>query len=139
MAALRDKVDGPEVHFISHHQPGEPRKSAKELIEEIQVNHSGPGWEGDSVEREWSEAMLYFVKSKIETLAKDGFEKFKRNWLLIYDNWSLPALEREKAAQILLSKIIESNCFDTFDSVYIITEILQSSTLYCAMKQHLWK
>lgn len=118
---LRDKVDGPEVYFISHHQPGEPKKSANELIEEIQADLSGSGWAGDSVEREWSEAMLHFVKGKIETLAKEGFEKFKQNWLLIYDNWSLPVLDREKAAQFLSPKIIESNCFNSFSSVYIIT------------------
>lgn len=118
---LRDKVGGPDVHFISHHQPGEPKKPAKKLIEEIQANHSGSGWAGDSVEREWSEAMLHFVKGKIETLVKDGFEKFNQNWLLIYDNWSLPALDREKAAQFLLPKVIDSNSFDNFDRVYIIT------------------
>ena len=140
---LRDKVDGPEVHFISHHQPGEPKKPAKELIEEIQVNHSGPGWAGDSIEREWSEAMLHFVKGKIETLAKEGFEKFKQNWLLIYDNWSLPALDREKAAQFLLPKIIESNCFDNFDSVYIITGNLVCEFSNTVIVEHeindLWK
>lgn len=65
--------------------------------------------------------MLHFVKGKIETLAKEGFEKFKQNWLLIYDNWSLPALEREKAAQYLFPKLIESSCFDNFGSVFIIT------------------
>jgi hypothetical protein len=117
---LRDRVDGPEVYFISHHQPGEAKKPAKELIQEIQANQSGPGWVGDSVEREWSEAMLHFVTGKIETLEKEGFEKFERNWLLIYDNWSLPALDREKAAQFLLLKIKESTCFDSFDCVYII-------------------
>ncbi|MCP3178336.1 hypothetical protein MJO47_14620 [Desulfuromonas sp. KJ2020] len=118
---LRYKIAGPKVYFISRHQPGEPRKPAKKLIEEIQANHSGPGWEGDSVEREWTEAILYFVKNKIETLAKEGFEKFERNWLLIYDNWPLPALDRKKIAQFLFPKIIESNCFDNFDSVYVIT------------------
>jgi len=118
---LRDKVDGPEVYFISHNQPGEPKKPAKELIEEIQDNHSGSGWAGDSVETEWSEAMLHFVKGKMETLAKEGFEKFRQNWLLIYDNWSLPALDREKAAQFLLPKLIESDSFNSFGRVYIIT------------------
>lgn len=118
---LRDKVDGPEVHFISHNQPGEAKQSAKELIEEIQANHSGSGWAGDSVEREWSEAMHYFVKKKMETIAKEGFEKFKQNWLLIYDNWSLPALDRETAAQFLFPKLIESDSFNSFCRVYIIT------------------
>ena len=58
---LRDKVNGPEVYFISHHQPGESKKPAKELIQEIKVNHAGAGWTSDSVEREWSEAMFYFI------------------------------------------------------------------------------
>lgn len=133
---LRDKVDGPEVHFISHHQPGEPKKPAKELIEEIQANNSGPGWAGDSVEREWSEAMFHFVKSKIETLAKEGFEKFELNWLLIYENWNLPALDREKAVQFLLLKIIKSNCYDNFDSVYIITGNLVCDFSSTGIVQH---
>jgi len=118
---LRDKVNGPNVYFISRHQPGEAKKSAKELIEEIQADPSGPGWAGDSVEREWSEAMLHSVKGKIGTLAIEGFEKFKQNWLLIYDNWGLPALDRKKAAQFLLPKIIEADCFDSFSTVHIIT------------------
>ncbi|MBK1675039.1 hypothetical protein CKO35_17530 [Ectothiorhodospira shaposhnikovii] len=63
-AVLRDRVDGPEVYFISRHQPGEPSKRAKHLIEEIKANHAGSGWEGDSVEREWSEAMLHFVYAR---------------------------------------------------------------------------
>ena len=140
---LRDKVDGLEVHFISHHQPGEPKKPAKKLIEEIQANHSGPSWVGDSVEREWSEVMLYFVKGKIGALAKEGFEKFEQNWLLIYDNWSLPVLDREKSTQFLLPKIIASNCFANFDSVYIITGNFVCEFSNTGIVQHkindLWK
>lgn len=118
---VRDKGEGPEVYSISRHQPGELRKTAKELVEEIKADPSGPCWVGDSVEKEWSAAMLYFVKGKIEKLAKEGFEKFEQNWLLIYDNWSLPAPDREKAANFLLPKIRECNSFANFDSVYIIT------------------
>lgn len=140
---LRDKVDGPEVHFISRHQPDEPKKLAKELIEEIQANQSGTGWAGDSVEREWSEAMLHFVTGKLETFSKEGFEKFIMNWLLIYDNWSLPALDRDKAAQFLLPKLIESNCFNSFDSILIITGNLIYEFSNMGIAQHeinnLWK
>ena len=118
---LRDKVDGPEVYFISHHLPGEDKRPAKKLIKEIQANQAGDGWAGDSVEREWSEAMLHFVKEKIETVGKKGFEKFERNWLLIYDNWPLPALDRKKASQFLLPKLLKSTCFNSFDYLYIIS------------------
>lgn len=120
-AVLRDKVDDLEVHFISRHQPGEPSKRAKHLIEEIKANHASSGWEGDSVEIEWSEAMLYFVEGKIEALAKEGFNKFQQNWLLIYDNWSLPAVDQKKSSQCLFHKLIESKCFDSFCNIFIIT------------------
>ena len=82
-------------------------------------------------------------KGKIETLEKEGFEKFKQNWLLIYDNWSLPALDREKAAQFLLPKLIESDSFDSFGRVYIITGNLVCEFSITGIVQHqtneLWK
>jgi len=141
--ALRDKVDAPVVHFISHHQPGESKKHAKELIEEIKVNDSGFGWTGDSAEREWSDAMFHFVKGKIETFAKEGFETFEYNWLLMYDNWSLPAFDRKKAAQFLLSKLRESDSFGIFSSVFIITGDLICEFTDTGIVQHelnnLWK
>jgi hypothetical protein len=55
------------------------------------------------------------------TASKEGFEKFKKNWLLIYDNWTLPVPNRKKAAQFLFPEIIKTDCFDTFSTVYIIT------------------
>lgn len=140
---LRDKLDGPEVYFISRHKPEDQKKSAKKLIEEIHANHFDHGWEGDSVEREWSEVMLYFVKSKLETFAKEGFKKFKRNWLLIYDNWHLPEPNLELAAELLLPKIIECSCFDSFDSVYIFTgnHVCEFSSTGSMLHQmnNLWK
>jgi hypothetical protein len=80
---------------------------------------------------------------RFKTLAKEGFEKFRQNWLLIYDNWSLPVLDREKAAQFLPPKIIESNCFNSFSSVYIITGNLVYEFSNTGIVQHeinnLWK
>ncbi len=79
----------------------------------------------------------------IETLAKEGFEKFEQNWLLIYDNWSLPAPDREKAANFLLPKIRECNSFANFDSVYIITGNFINNFSNTGIVQHeindLWK
>lgn len=118
---LRDSIDGPDIYFISRHEPGEPKRNAQKLIHEIQTNNPGSGWPGDSVEREWSEAMLYFVNGKVETFADAGFEKYETNWLLIYDNWNLPAVDRKKASDLLLPKLNVSACFVSFDRVFIIT------------------
>lgn len=118
---LREKGIGPELSFLSHHQPGERKKSAKELIEEIKANNPGTGWAGDSVEREWAEAMSHSIERKAVTLMKAGFERFDDDWLLIYDNWSLPALERHKAAQFLSDLVTENKTLEKFGRIFVIT------------------
>jgi len=118
---LREKGHGPEMHFLSRSDPGETKKTAKDLIREIEANDAGEGWAGDSVEREWVEAIFYFVKQKVDKLLKDGFEKFDKDWLLIYDNWSLPALDREKAVPLLLSHINSGGVLQEFDFIFVLT------------------
>ena len=118
---LRENEGGSEVYFISHHKPGETKKTAKHLKKEIEENRAGSGWAGDSVEREWSEAMFHFINTKIDTLMKEGFERFDKDWLLIYDNWSLPALDHENAVPFLLKLSTDNGCFEKFDHIYIIT------------------
>ncbi|HLA04869.1 MAG TPA: hypothetical protein VJZ16_02685 [Syntrophales bacterium] len=118
---LREQGNGPDVFFISHHRPGETKKSAKKLVEEIEVNQAGDGWVSDSVETEWADAMSHFMKQKLATLQKEGFERFEQDWLLIYDNWPLPALDRRKAANFLQTLVNESAVLKEFARIYIIT------------------
>jgi len=80
---LREKGNGADVFFISHHQPGETKKSVKDLVEEIEANQPGDGWVGDSVETEWADAMFHFIERKVAKLRKDEFERFEQDWLLI--------------------------------------------------------
>ena len=44
---------------------------------------------GESVERDWVEAMLYVVARKAANFHKPGFARHASNWLLVYDNGSL--------------------------------------------------
>lgn len=118
---LRERGHGSEVYFISHKKPGEPKKKAKKLIEEIEKNIAGDGWEGGSVETEWAAAMLYFLEQKTDIARKEGFERFNEDWLLIYDNWSLPALDREEAAQVLHDLITRSDGLREFKRIFIMT------------------
>jgi hypothetical protein len=118
---LRERGHGPEVHFISHKKPGEPKKKTKKLIEEIEKNIAGDGWEGDSVETEWADAMFYFYKKKIDTVKKEGFERFDEDWLLIYDNWNLPAPDRDGAAQIFHELITYTGGLQEFKRILIMT------------------
>ena len=99
---LRRAGNGPDTHFIQRAQPGEPRKSRQQLIEEIKADDPGDGWAGDSPDREWAAAMFAFVSAKVVSSRKEGFQRFPENWLLIYDEWPLPDFNPEHAADILL-------------------------------------
>ena len=117
---LREKRYAPDEYFISHHKPGEPKKHKKELIKEIVTNRAGASWVGDSMEREWAEAMFHFIERKVVSLLKDGFDRFDLDWLLIYDNWN-PAVDRYKAATFLLKFVTENGVLQNFERIFIIT------------------
>lgn len=112
---------GPKVRFISNHRPGEARKPAGRLISELEANNGGDGWAGDSVEREWARAMNHFISRKISKLKAKGFERFDEDWLLIYDNWSLPALERETAVRMLFQSAGAEGTLGEFSSIFVLT------------------
>jgi len=118
---LREKGYGPNIYFYSRHQPGELRKSKKELIEEIEANHAGDGWTDNSVEIDWAGVMFHSIEQKVIKLLKVGFERFDQDWLLIYDNWSLPRVDRKKASTFLNEYAAKSNALYEFARIYIIT------------------
>ena len=129
---LRQKVDNDEMHFIWRHEPEEPVKKAKVLLKEIDENLYGPPWEGDSVEQNWSNAMLFFIRKKVVSMKKPGYKTCDKNWLLIYDNWPSPALNLEKGIEYLLDKLHQSSLEMHFNKVYIvemhnIIEVLNNS------------
>ena len=65
--------------------------------------------------------MFHFIEQKVTKLRKDGFDRFEQDWLLIYDNWSLPALDRRKAAPFLYKLVNERAVLHEFTRIYIIT------------------
>jgi hypothetical protein len=122
--ALRGKGYGPDMYFISHHQPEDtepekPKMLHKKRIREIETNQPYNGWIGDSVEKEWADAMLFFIEKKTEKLL-NGFDRFEEDWLLIYDNWGLPALNIYEATSIMLARISKSVAMSEFKRIYII-------------------
>jgi hypothetical protein len=100
---------------------GEPRKSRAE-IEAIASGHADSGgWAGESVEQDWAEAMLYVIRKKRDRFAQPGFRKFPENWLLIYDNWELPFIDRDRAAQKLSAELRLHQEATPFDRIFIET------------------
>ncbi len=66
---------------------------------------------GNSIERNWVEAIFDRVEHKVESFGKQGFVKHPDNWLLIYDNWSpIPRLDDDVAVECLGQRI-----FDLFE------------------------
>ena len=123
-AFLRSKGHGPEAYFPRPMILGEARKSGRQLIEEIEADEMGTGWCGDSVERSWVEAMLHFIRAKIEVARKDGFQLFGQNWLLMYDNWHAPALNREKGVVRLGQALELDPPWSTFERVFILDDLV---------------
>lgn len=120
--ALREKGHGPSTYFEPPSRIGERKKSRRELLTEIECNHPGSPWMGDSVEREWAEAMHHFAMNKAQIALSPGFDRFPRQWLLIYDNWPVPAVDVEDAGNHLHTLLAAESIFECFEKVFIMTE-----------------
>jgi hypothetical protein len=78
---------------------------------------------GDEIEIRWSEAIESFVSKKRKILNKNDFQKFEKNWLIVYDNWPAPALDYKKALPLLKDKvIIKQTGQHDFDSIFLLDE-----------------
>lgn len=109
-------IEGP--FFIRRHKPGEARVNGAALRSAAASDAPGDGWVGDSVEREWVVAMRAFISAKVEKAMKPGFQLFPENWLLMYDNWSLPAVDRVEAANRLYASMKDDD-FGPFQAIWI--------------------
>lgn len=117
---LREKEGlGPDVYFTPHVKPGESKKTSDELRREIEADESGSGWCGDSPEREWAAAMAHYVKEKMPKATAEGFVRYPANWLIVYDNWPLPAINYSKAATYLTPLLTEMAAFSVFDAIFV--------------------
>lgn len=80
---------------------------------------TGPGWEGSSVEIEYADAILDVMMSKTEKLRSQGFNRFTENWLAVYCNITLPALELEEANLFFVEKAMNYWSNTTFSRVFV--------------------
>lgn len=112
---------GKDFHFIRPAAAGEPRKSKKQLLQEIEANRFPPPMVGDSVERGWAAAIAHFVEMKVATAQKPGYTTYGEQWLAIYDNWPALALERQHGIALLQEQLLASDPFTVFDRIFILT------------------
>lgn len=84
-----------------------PVPSKKELRQYFTTSASkltGPGWDGDSVEREWAEGLFDTICKKTESINGPEYRAFPEYWLAVYDNLRGPALDLELAMEMLTAK-----------------------------------
>lgn len=93
---------------------GAPKKSLAELRSTAsKTKLTGPGWNGNEMEDEWSFAILDTSSRKTSKLNSEGSAKFDKNWLLIYDN--LDSGDIDLSCSYLVKGLEEywsKNCFD---------------------------
>lgn len=82
---------------------------------------TGPGWMGDSVEREWAAAASDTIAAKTASLNKPGYRAADAYWLVAYASSPGPALDIRVAAQFLspLEKPAERR---GFSAVFLLTD-----------------
>ena len=113
---------GRDTYLMRSAVVGEPRKSKKQLLAEIEEDRMPPPMMGDSVERGWAEAMAHCVDSKVASARKPGYAAHGEHWLAVYDNWPSPALERELALELLQESLKAGPAFAVFERIFILDE-----------------
>lgn len=135
--ALRADGFGADIHFVEQASIHDPVKSRAALLAEIEADDPGDGWVGDSVERNWAEAMAVFIARKTASALKPGYERYDRNWLMIYDNFTSPGLKHRSAVPYLRTHLGNAPPWPAFDRVFIadesvVIELAFDSTLFHA-------
>ena len=72
---------------------------------------SGPGWAGDSVEREWACAVHGAIEKKVERLNSPGFRTFSQNWLGTYASSPGPIFNSDVASKFLSASNLRCGTF----------------------------
>lgn len=119
IGALYEHRDYENLMHTPRFVPGEAPRPATELNRIACGDDPGPAWAGDSPEREWASAMHYFVRQKVEKLSKPGFGRYDQDWLLIYDNWPVPAINEALAASYLSEQLASSSPTIPFHAVFV--------------------
>lgn len=117
--ASRGQVD---PYFIRSVAVDEPRKRRGQLTAEISLNRLPPPMMGDSVERNWADAMAHFVRTKVASAKKPGYASYSEHWLAIYDNWPAAALQHHDALPVLREQLRPDDPFAVFERIFILDE-----------------
>ena len=89
--------------FLPRLRPGVQSLSPEDVRAYASGAKAGPPWEGDSVERDWANAISHFADKKLEKLRAGAYSDFSENWLLVHDEWAMrPVRAKEQALAVSL-------------------------------------
>ena len=117
-----DSVDVYPVPEIKFHDPPWSKKRVENYVKSTKRGRLPPPIMGDRVERNWKEAIIGFVIKKAKKYESNVIKRYPRNWLLIYDNWSVapPNWEVQRIIKELHQCLYTSELQNLFDRVFVM-------------------
>ena len=110
-----------KIYSLSLFQLGKPEMSTEDIRAHLKQDLLfGPPLMGDKPERDWAEYIKGTIQAKLLGLAKPGFKKFDKNWLLIYV--AIPFTNVDIDVALTYLEPCLPNIFAnivTFDTIYI--------------------
>ena len=90
-----------DASLFKYGHPEYSKEEIRRMAIQPATKLNGPGWEGDEPEQAWAKAIMDRIKAKVQSVSKAGFQKFDKNWLIIYDNTVEQILELDSIDQYL--------------------------------------
>lgn len=109
-----------DPRYIPIYSPGEKKRSRKEIENIARGRIPIKPIMGDSIEKNWIDAMMHIVKHKAAKFSSSEFMKHKNNWLLIYDDWSPAVPGYDDVAATLARWLFNSNWKSPFGKIFIL-------------------
>lgn len=124
--AIRERKYPDALIFGQRFQSGKDARSFTNEERENIANGSRTGsiWVGNMAEKQWAEAMEYFIGNKTEKLRADNYSEFSNMWLLVQDEWRVPIItsdldEVQLAVELLLKRIDKFFIQPCFSAIHI--------------------
>jgi hypothetical protein len=120
--AIRNEESPGQAIDPSLFRPGVEPASRDEVRARLRGGMHGYGWSGNSVEREWADAVVDRTSIKSRTLAEAGYSLYAENWLLLYDNLPGPMLRLSEAADLARPRLQPYlTCHPAFSRVWVLS------------------
>jgi hypothetical protein len=88
--AIRERHFPDKLNFGQIFRAGQRRFTSEEKWAIASGEKKGPPWAGDMAERNWAEAIEYFVAQKTAKLRSGNYAEFSEMWLVVQDEWRAP-------------------------------------------------